>query len=73
MLLYGPRKATSAALGPYFGHLSRLTFSIESRNSMLRRYATVAFSYWVCSCWTGMARQPKVPSCSMLLMGSPKS
>lgn len=44
MLLYGPRKATSAALGPYFGHPSRLTFSIESRNSMLRRYATIVFA-----------------------------
>jgi hypothetical protein len=43
-LLYCPREATSAALGPNFGHPSRLNFGIERRDSMLRRYATVAFA-----------------------------
>jgi hypothetical protein len=43
-LLSCPREATSAALGPYFGHPSRLNFCIERRDSMLRRYATFAFA-----------------------------
>jgi hypothetical protein len=37
-------EAEGDAFGPYFGHPSQLAFSINSRDSMLRLYTTVAFA-----------------------------